>query len=74
MTTIDFYTHVDDRLAVAARIVAKAYAAHGSVRVLTPDATATDALDPDAVAVRFAEDFRLGQHQRRHSYPLIKAL
>jgi DNA polymerase-3 subunit chi len=45
MTTIDFYTHVDDRLAVAARIVAKAYAAHGSVRVLTPDAATTDALD-----------------------------
>jgi DNA polymerase-3 subunit chi len=45
MTSIDFYTHVDDRLAVAARIVAKAYAAHGSVRVLTPDASATEALD-----------------------------
>ena len=45
MTTIDFYTHVDDRLAVAARIVAKAYASHGHVRVLTPDAAATDALD-----------------------------
>src|SRR5438046_6511368 len=45
MTTIDFYTHVDDRLAVAARIVAKAYAAHGTVRVLTPDRTTTDALD-----------------------------
>src|SRR5437763_11952063 len=45
MTTIDFYTHVDDRLAVAARIVAKAYAAHGSVRVLTPDRATTDALD-----------------------------
>lgn len=45
MTTIDFYTHVDDRLAVAARLVAKAYAAHGSVRVLTPDAATTDALD-----------------------------
>lgn len=45
MTSIDFYTHVDDRLAVAARIVAKAYAAHGSVRVLTPDASVTDALD-----------------------------
>ncbi|HEY1328789.1 MAG TPA: DNA polymerase III subunit chi [Casimicrobiaceae bacterium] len=45
MTTIDFYTHVDDRLAVAARIVAKAYAAHRNVRVLTPDAAATDALD-----------------------------
>jgi len=45
MTTIDFYTHVDDRLAVAARLVAKAYAAHGSVRVLTPDPATTDALD-----------------------------
>ncbi len=45
MTSIDFYTRVDDRLAVAARIVAKAYAAHGSVRVLTPDAGATTALD-----------------------------
>ena len=45
MTTIDFYTHVDDRLAVAARLVAKAYAAHGSVRVLTPDARSTEALD-----------------------------
>jgi hypothetical protein len=37
MTTIDFYTHVPDRLEVAARIIAKAHAAHGSVRVLTPD-------------------------------------
>ena len=45
MTTIDFYTHVEDRLAIAARIVAKAAAAHGSARVLTPDAAATDALD-----------------------------
>ena len=45
MTTIDFYTHVDDRLAVAARIVAKAYAAHGTVRVLTTDRMTTDALD-----------------------------
>jgi DNA polymerase-3 subunit chi len=45
MTTIDFYTHVDDRLAVAVKIVAKAWAAHGHVRVLTPDAAATEALD-----------------------------
>lgn len=45
MTTIDFYTHVQDPLAVAARLVAKAYAAHGHVRVLTPDAAATEALD-----------------------------
>ncbi len=45
MTTIDFYTHVSDRLDVATRIIAKAHAAHGSVRVLTPDAATTDALD-----------------------------
>lgn len=45
MTTIDFYTRVDDRLAVTARLVAKAVAAHGSARVLTPDAQTTEALD-----------------------------
>ena len=45
MTSIDFYTHCDDRLEVAARLVAKAYAAHGSVRVLTADATLTEELD-----------------------------
>jgi DNA polymerase III subunit chi len=45
MTTIDFYTHVADRLAFAARLVAKAVAAHGSTRILTPDAATTDALD-----------------------------
>ena len=45
MTLIDFYTRVDDRLGVAARIVAKAAVAHGSARVLTPDAATTDALD-----------------------------
>jgi DNA polymerase III subunit chi len=45
VTTIDFYTHVKDPLAVAAKLVAKAYAAHGTVRVLTPDAATTDALD-----------------------------
>ncbi len=45
MTAIDFYTHVSDRLDVAAKLVAKAFALHGSVRVLTPDAAATDALD-----------------------------
>jgi DNA polymerase III subunit chi len=45
MTTIDFYTHVADRLGVAARIIAKAYAAHGTVRVLTPDRATTEALD-----------------------------
>jgi DNA polymerase-3 subunit chi len=45
MTSIDFYTHVADRLEVAARLVAKAYQQHGSARVLTPDAAATEALD-----------------------------
>lgn len=45
MTTIDFYTHVDDPLAVAARLVGKAYAQHGSVRVLTRDAQTTETLD-----------------------------
>ena len=45
MTTIDFYTHVPDRLGVAAKIIAKAHLAHGSVRVLTPDAATTDELD-----------------------------
>jgi DNA polymerase-3 subunit chi len=45
MTTIDFYTHVSDRLAVAARLAAKAVAQHGRVRVLTPDEAATAALD-----------------------------
>jgi len=45
VTTIDFYTHVADRLAVAARLAAKAVAAHGSARILTPDAATTDALD-----------------------------
>ncbi len=45
MTSIDFYSHVDDALAVAAKLVAKAWLQHGSVRVLTPDAQTTDALD-----------------------------
>jgi DNA polymerase-3 subunit chi len=45
MTAIDFYTHVASPLDVAARIVQKAWAQHGSVRVLTPDAAATAELD-----------------------------
>lgn len=45
MTTVDFYTHVDDPLRVAAKLVIKAWAQHGRVRVLTPDRAATDALD-----------------------------
>ena len=45
MTTIDFYTRVTDRLAVVAKLTAKAVKSHGSVRVLTPDAETTAALD-----------------------------
>jgi DNA polymerase-3 subunit chi len=45
VTTIDFYTHVDEPLALAARLAAKAWGRHGSVRVLTSDAASTDALD-----------------------------
>ena len=45
MTAIDFYTYCDDCADVAARLVAKAFAAHGSVRVLTPDARATEEFD-----------------------------
>lgn len=45
MTTIDFYTHVAEPLGTAARLVIKAFAQHRSVRVLTADAHATEALD-----------------------------
>ena len=45
MTSIDFYTHVTDRLEVATRLVAKAFLAHAHVRVLTPDPQTTEALD-----------------------------
>ena len=45
VTTIDFYTNVAEPLKLTAKIVAKAYKLHGSVRVLTPDAAATGALD-----------------------------
>ena len=45
MTTIDFYTNVEQPLRLAAKIIAKAYRLHGNVRVVTPDPGATDALD-----------------------------
>lgn len=45
MTTIDFYTHCADRLEVAATLVAKAWAQHGSVRVLTSGEELTAELD-----------------------------
>lgn len=45
MTTIDFYTHCANRLEVASRIISKAWAQHGSVRVLTSGEDATVELD-----------------------------
>ena len=45
MTTIDFYTGVAQPLRLAAKLVAKAWRLHGSVRVLTPDVNTTGALD-----------------------------
>jgi DNA polymerase III subunit chi len=45
MTTIDFYTHCPDRFEIAAKLVAKAWAQRGSVRVLTRDPEATDRFD-----------------------------
>ena len=45
MTTIDFYTHCSDRLDVVAKLVGKAWAQHGSVRVLTGDDAMTTQLD-----------------------------
>jgi DNA polymerase-3 subunit chi len=45
VTTIDFYTRCANRHEVAARLVAKAWAQHGSVRVLTADEAATAEFD-----------------------------
>ena len=45
MTVIDFYTHCEDRFEVASKLVAKAWAQHGSARVLTADPQATDRFD-----------------------------
>ena len=42
MTTIDFYTHCADRFEFDSKLVAKAWAQHGAVRVLTDDARATE--------------------------------
>lgn len=41
MTTIDFYTRCDDCFGIASKLVAKAWAQHGSVRVLTAAEGAT---------------------------------
>ena len=45
MTQIDFFTNVAQPLRLAAKIVVKAWRSHGRVRVLTPDAETTSALD-----------------------------
>ena len=45
MTSIDFYTHVNDRFEVVAKLVAKAFTQHRSVRVLTSDPESTETLD-----------------------------
>jgi DNA polymerase-3 subunit chi len=45
VTSIDFYTHCNDRLDVAARLVPKAWTQHGTVRVLTPDDATTARFD-----------------------------
>lgn len=45
MTSIDFYTHVGNRVDVAAKLVVKALAQHGHVRVLTFDPAMTARLD-----------------------------
>jgi DNA polymerase-3 subunit chi len=63
MTTIDFYTGCADPLAVAARLVVKAWGQFGHVRVLTPDAAATGALDRQlwqVPATGFVPHCRLG--------------
>jgi DNA polymerase III subunit chi len=63
MTTIDFYTRCSDPLAVAARLVVKAWGQFGAVRVLTPDAAATAALDRQlwlVPATGFVPHCRLG--------------
>jgi DNA polymerase-3 subunit chi len=63
MTTIDFYTGCADPLAVAARLVVKAWGQFGHVRVLTPDAAATATLDRrlwQVPATGFVPHCRLG--------------
>jgi DNA polymerase-3 subunit chi len=45
VTTIDFYTHCAGRYEVAARLVGKAWALHGSVRVLTDGEDGTAEFD-----------------------------
>ena len=45
MTEINFYTAVTNPLTATARLVGKAYAQGRRVRVVTPDATTTAALD-----------------------------
>lgn len=45
MTQIDFYTHVEDKLQTACRLIAKALQNGVRIMVYTPDDDATDRLD-----------------------------
>jgi DNA polymerase-3 subunit chi len=45
MTQIDFYTHVEDKLKTACRLVGKAFGRKLRVAVLTPDGATTEAVD-----------------------------
>lgn len=45
MTQIDFYTHVDNKLAVACRLTAKAYAQKMRVAVMCPNAAIAQNID-----------------------------
>lgn len=45
MTTVDFYTRCADPFRVVAQIVGKAWAQHGSVRVVTADEAMTASLE-----------------------------
>ncbi len=74
MTTIDFYTHCADRFEVVARLIVKAWAQHGSVRVLTPDPAATAELDRFLwlwPAIGFVPHCRLGVALARETPVLV---
>jgi DNA polymerase-3 subunit chi len=63
LTEIDFYTHADDRLQVAARLCIKLHGMGKQVRVLTADAAMTARLDQllwVTPAIGFIPHCRLG--------------
>ncbi len=73
MTEIDFYTHAEDRIQVAARLCAKAYGMGMRARVLTADAGMTARLDHllwTAPATGFLPHCRLA-HKLAAETPLI---